>query len=87
MNSEKFGQNSSNNSLNRPFNFKVLKKEFEFQSLDLLIELNDKNSEARTFRYKVDRLPTEINVGKTKLKVIFFCFLSIVLYLIFLYLK
>ena len=64
---------------NRPFNFKVLKKEFEFQSLDLLIELIDKNSEARTFRYKVDRLPTEINVGKTKLKVIFFCFLSNVL--------
>ena len=53
---------------NRPLNFQVIKKEFGVQSLDLLIEITNNNS-IKKYRYTVDRLPTEINVQKVKLKV------------------
>lgn len=54
---------------NRPLNFQVLRQEFGIQSLDLLIELTNNDNTKTKYRYTVDRLPTEINVEKVKIKV------------------
>lgn len=54
---------------NRPLNFEILRQEFGIQSLDLLIELANTNNTKTKYRYTVDRLPTEIDVPKVKIKV------------------
>ncbi len=53
-----------------PLNFKVIKQEIGVQSIDLIVDVNEKNAN-RTSRYRffVDTLPQEIIPSKTKIDV------------------